>query len=66
MNSDEKNNNYLNQLATSLLGTNQLTTFATLAGATALFGGALYYYLNSSTNNSTASKLIDYKNISSK
>jgi hypothetical protein len=63
MSSDEKTNNYVNHVATGLLGSNQYATLA-VAGA-ALFGGALYYYLNNSSNTNSANtrdRLIDFKN----
>ena len=44
MNMDDKNISF-NQLATNVLGSNQLSTLA--VASTALIGGALYYYMNS-------------------
>jgi hypothetical protein len=59
MSSEDKNNVYINQVATSLLGGNNYTTIA-VAGA-AIFGSALYYYYNNS-NNTPKNLIIDLNN----
>lgn len=55
MSSEDRNENLLNQMTTSL----SLNTGLAAAGA-AVLGGALYYYLNSGTEKNI--NLIDYKN----
>lgn len=55
MSSEDRNENLLNQMTTSL----SLNTGLAAAGA-AVLGGALYYYLNSGTGKNI--NLIDYKN----
>ena len=67
MNTNDKDNNIVNNMANTLLSpANDLSRFyapVAVAGA-ALLGGALYYYMNNKNSSSTYAcpKLIDYKN----
>jgi long-chain acyl-CoA synthetase len=63
MSSDERNNNVINHVASSMWsGSMDMTTV--VAASAALLGGAIYYYMQNAkqTEQTTMPKLIDFKN----
>ena len=63
MNSEQRNENVLNQIKTTISNYNNYSTYGLAAAGAAVLGGALYYYLNNTSSSVNLLKnIIDHKN----
>ena len=64
MNSEQRNENVLNQIKTTISNYNNYSTYGLAAAGAAVLGGALYYYLNNTSSSSVnlLKNIIDHKN----
>ncbi len=63
MNSEQRNENVLNQIRTTISNYNNYSTYGLAAAGAAVLGGALYYYLNNTSSSvNLLRNIIDHKN----